>query len=242
MLINGDAKQLEWIGVLFLSQDKVGIDEIARGCDVHSLNQSAFNLPSRLIAKTFLFRLIYGGSDYAYAHDPNFVDAGLSQKQWAKVIEKTYDKYKGLAKWHTKIVQEVVDTSRLEMPTGRVYTFKRLENGEWPRTQILNYPVQGLGADLMAIARVSLMKRLKQAGLISLFICTVHDSILIDAPQEEVATVCKLMYDVFRDIPKNFFRLFNVKFNLPMAVEIQTGKTWGDMIDVNQKEFESYAN
>ncbi len=240
MLINGDARQLEWIGALFLSQDKVGIDEVLSGSDIHSINQHTFSLPSRLIAKTFLFRLIYGGSDYAYANDPNFVDANLSQKQWAKVIEKTYDKYKGLAKWHTKLMQEVVNTSRLEMPTGRVYTFKRTETGDWPRTQILNYPVQGLGADLMAIARVSLMKRMKQAGLTSLFICTVHDSILIDSPQEEVAPVCKLMYDVFRDIPKNFQRLFEIEFNLPMQVEVQVGKTWGDMVDVD-KEF-LYAN
>ncbi len=234
-LINGDAKALEWVCALFLSQDKVGMNEYISGVDIHSVNQHDLHLPSRLIAKTFLFRLIYGGSDYAYANDPSFVDAKLSQKQWAKVIEKTYDKYRDLGKWHIKIVQEVVNTGRLVMPTGREYHFQRMNNGDFPRTKILNYPVQGLGADLLAIARVSLMKRMKRLGLKSLFVCTVHDSILIDAPQEEVAIVCKLMYDVFRDIPLNFQRLFEIEFNLPLKVEVQVGKTWGDMIDIDKE-------
>ena len=56
MLIQCDASQLEWRTVLELSRDQVGIDEILKGEDTHSKNQEAFNLPSRLIAKIFLFR------------------------------------------------------------------------------------------------------------------------------------------------------------------------------------------
>jgi len=236
VLINADAKQLEWVAAVFLSQDKVAIDEINNGIDIHHVNQHHLKLPSRLIAKIYLFRLIFGGSDYAYANDPDFRDAGLSQRQWAEVIERTYDKYKGLAQWHTNLMREVVDTGHLKICTGRVYSYKKDKNGEWPRTIILNYPVQGLGAELMAIARVSLMRRMKQAGLTSLFICTVHDSILIDAPNEEVDIVCRMLYDVFADIPANFQRLFEIEFNLPMRVEVQVGMTWGDMKDVDKEK------
>jgi len=62
MLINIDVKALEWCCYLFLSQDKVGIDEWQgviddpTKYDIHKANQAAFNLPSRLIAKVFLFR------------------------------------------------------------------------------------------------------------------------------------------------------------------------------------------
>jgi DNA polymerase I-like protein with 3'-5' exonuclease and polymerase domains len=239
MLINADAKQLEWIAALFLCQDEVGIAEINAGVDIHGVNEHDLKLPDRLTAKKYLFRLIFGGSDFAYANDPDFADAGLNQKQWAAVIERTYDKYKGLARWHTSLMQQVSTTGRLEMPTGRVYLYKKepKNNGswEWPRTTILNYPVQGLGADLMAIARVSLMRQMKRLGLTSLFICTVHDSILIDAIPEEVDTICRLLYTVFEEIPRNFQRLFEIEFNLPMRVEIQTGMTWGDMQDVNKE-------
>ena len=72
MLLNADAKQLEWICAAYLSQDKVAIKEILGQIDQHKDNQKRFGLPSRLIAKTFVFRLIYGGGAYSYANDPNF--------------------------------------------------------------------------------------------------------------------------------------------------------------------------
>ena len=229
MLVNSDAKALEWVCALFLSQDPTGIKEYKDGVDVHAANREAFNLPSRLIAKTYLFRLIYGGSAFAYAHDPDFASASSSERYWQSVIDKTYLKYKGLGAWHTKLMQEVVNSGRLVMPTGRVYSFKREQGKDFPRTQILNYPVQGLGADLMSIARVSLYRRMHQANLKSLLVCTIHDSILVDGPEEEVAKVVQLMYDVFRDIPLNFKRLFGIDFNLPVRCEIETGPNWGAM-------------
>lgn len=56
MLIQADASQLEFRVAVELSQDQVGIKEILEGQDTHSLNQAAFNLPSRLISKIYLFR------------------------------------------------------------------------------------------------------------------------------------------------------------------------------------------
>lgn len=56
MLVNCDAKALEWLGVAYLSKDKVAYDEIRNNVDQHTANQERFGLPSRLIAKTFVFR------------------------------------------------------------------------------------------------------------------------------------------------------------------------------------------
>lgn len=56
MILHGDAKSLEWVGIVYLSQDKVGIKELWEGFDNHSDNQQRFGLPSRLIAKKFVFR------------------------------------------------------------------------------------------------------------------------------------------------------------------------------------------
>lgn len=49
-------KALEWVVGTFLSKDKVAFEEIWNKVDQHSLNQKAFGLPSRLIAKKFVFR------------------------------------------------------------------------------------------------------------------------------------------------------------------------------------------
>ena len=162
MLLQADAKQLEWVGATYLSQDKTALDEIWASVDQHADNQERFGLPSRLIAKTFVFRLIYGGSSYSYANDPNFRDIG-NETFWQNVIDEFYKKYSGLKQWHDKIMEDAKRDRKLVMPTGRVYAYEpdiRFGRAEWPRTKILNYPVQGLGADLMAIARVSLRNRL----------------------------------------------------------------------------------
>jgi DNA polymerase-1 len=232
MLIQGDASALEWRCASFLSQDEVASKEIWNNVDQHSDNQNRFGLPSRLIAKTFVFRLIYGGSAYSYANDPNFAEVSKSEKFWEKVIEEFYLKYKGLHRWHIKLMQEATTTKKVSLPTGRIYEFEpTLRNGQrvFPRTTILNYPVQGLGADLMTIARVSLFNRMKGKFNDAKLVNTVHDSIIIDCDDKHTDELSQMMLDVFEDVPKNFQKLFGVEFNLPMKAEVQVGNNWKDM-------------
>jgi DNA polymerase I-like protein with 3'-5' exonuclease and polymerase domains len=122
---------------------------------------------------------------------------------------------------------------RIEMPTGRVYKFEpevKYGKVKFPRTKILNYPVQGLGADLMALARVSLRNRLKDKEGV-LMVNTVHDSIILDVDINKIScyNISKIVNDCFTDVPKNFHKLFGQEFNLPMRVEIQVGPNWKDM-------------
>lgn len=232
MIVQADAKSLEWVVGAYLSQDKVAIDEIWNEIDQHSLNQKAFNLPTRLIAKTFVFRLMYGGSAYSYANDPDFTSVSTSEKFWQKVIDKFYEKYSGLAKWHTEIVQQVTLSGQLVMPTGRVYTYERNKRGEWPVTTIKNYPVQGLGADIMAIARVSFNKRFSAAGIKGLQVNTVHDSIVCDVEESEIIPVTKLFHEVFADLPANFEKMFKTPFNLPLRCEVSAGPNMKDTKEI----------
>jgi DNA polymerase I len=232
MLIEADAKALEWLGAVYLSKDKTGYDEIRQGIDQHSDNQARFRLPSRLVAKTFVFRLIYGGTAYAYANDPEFTHVSKSDKYWQDIIDQFYGKYQGLHRWHSGLMREVIRTGQLVMPTGRVYKYERNERNEWPRTTILNYPVQGLGADLMAIARCSLFKRIKKLDILCDFISTVHDSIILDTPEDNVPRVLQVINDVWRDLPKNFEVLFKVPFDLPCRVECKVGPDWGSTKEI----------
>ena len=237
MLLNADAKQLEWVGAAYLSQDRTAIKEILNEVDQHSDNQKRFGLPDRLTAKTFVFRLIYGGSAYSYSMDHNFKDIG-NESFWQDVIDEFYKKYDGLKKWHEEILFRAKRDQYLIMPTGRRYDYppelSSLGKVKYPRTRILNYPVQGLGADLMSIARVSLRNRLKDKTGIQL-INTVHDSIMLDFDTKvwDNNSIVSLVDTCFNDVPDNFEKLFGKKFNLPMRVECQIGETWGNMETVN---------
>jgi DNA polymerase I-like protein with 3'-5' exonuclease and polymerase domains len=234
-------KSLELVTAAYLSRDPTLTEEIKNGVDIHASNQTRFNLPERVTAKTFVFRLIYGGQAYSYAHDPAFNHISKSQKYWQRVIDDFYNKYPTIAQWHQGLVKTVLETGQYVAPTGRAYTFPRADvaHREWFwRPKILNYPVQGLGADLVAIGRVTMWKRLRAAGLPVLFQSTVHDSIDIDVDRPEevcynsrvgeksrLETVVSIVKQSIIDIPTNFYRLFGVPFDLPLNSEVSVGPT-----------------
>lgn len=237
-IVQADAKGLEVFCGAYLSQDKVLMQELRDGLDIHGINQrEVLNLGSheegRLIAKIFIFRLMYGGSAYSYAHDPDFMGVSSSEKHWQKIIDAFYEKYKGFRDWHTHILREATTKGYLLMPTGRRYNFKLSRNWrgelEAPQTIIKNYPVQGLGADVMSIARVSFKRRFDAANIEGEAVNTVHDSIVCDVPSVEVLRVADLFNAVFDDLPRNFNNVFGVEFNLPLRCEVKVGPNMMEM-------------
>lgn len=127
-------------------------------------------------------------------------------------------------------MQEASTTGRIVNPyTGRTYEYERNWKGDWPETTIKNYIVQGFAADLMAIARVSFARRFSVVGCV---VNTVHDSIVVDVPVEEVERVVKLFHEVFRDLPANFERVFKKQFNLPLRCEVSVGPNMSDLEEV----------
>ena len=232
MLLQADASALEIRVAAYLSQDEVLINEIINGVDLHTDNQEKFGLPSRLIAKILNFRILYGGNEFSFANDPDFTSISTSKAYWKDVVDAYYDKYRGIGAWHTKIIREVVETNKLVAPTGREYYFQKF-GGQYKDTQIKNYAVQGTGADLMALARVSAHNRLKKLGYGDkcLLVNTVHDSIILDfdARYCDLNVLSNLFHSVFKDLPSNFEKMFGVEFNVPMACEIQYGNNWSDM-------------
>ena len=224
---------MEWVCCVWFAQDPVGMQEILDNADVHSLNQERFKLPTRTIAKIFLFRLIYGGSAWSYVYDPEFNWVSNKVSFWQKVIDEFYEKYKGVAALHKRWVNEVITTGGLVMPTGRMYKFTPYsKNGElkWPVTQIVNYPVQGLGHDLVTISRVSLFRRCFHFSNRSFkLLSTVHDSIVLDSTSEILPKIIPIVDDVFNFIPSNFWNLFGVEFNLPTRYEISIGPNMKDL-------------
>lgn len=178
---------------------------------------------------------MYGGSAYSYAHDPDFTDVSSSEKFWQKVIDAFYEKYYGFRNWHSEIVQTAVRDGKLIMPTGRIYEFEleRDYKGELkaPETVIKNYPVQGLGADMMSIARVSFMRRFKDAGINGILVNSVHDSIVCDVHASSVKQTAEIFHSVFNDLPSNYNRIFGAQFDLPMTCEVGVGNNMKELTE-----------
>jgi len=221
--------------------------------DTHSVNQETFGLPSRLIAKIYVFRQIFADSysemgfsrpAYAYANDPDFQTVSKSIKFWTKVTEKFYNKYKGMYQHGLRLIDEVARTGQLVNPTGRIYSFSRVANrrGELdlPRTQILNYPVQGLAAELMCLARVVLRKRIRRdyKGETILLINTVHDDIQLDLPNDSdlCYNICIECENVMSDLPRLFEEYYGVPWDVPMGGEAFYGKNMHDLEQFHRGE------
>lgn len=220
---------LEWRVVVHNSADKTGIKEILEGIDFHSDNQKKFKLPSRLIAKVFLFRAIFKGSAFAYSVDNDFKHLG-NQKYWQGVIDRFYEKYDGIYAYHERLEKEAINTGRIVSESGRVYIFEpTMKRGRivWPINDIVNYPVQGFAADLVKLARISAFNRLKsyrENGTV-LFVNTVHDSLKLDMnlSLKEAIEVGKIVRSSFQDIPKNYQRIFGKQLLVPMDADFKVG-------------------
>lgn len=233
MLIQCDAAQLEWRTILQLAQDEVGIQEVLDKADAHSLNQVAFQLPSRLIAKIYLFRTIFRGSGWSFANDPDFMHVSSNPKYWDAVNGKFFAKYHGIDACHKAWAEEVISTGKIQGPLGRAWSIgmgrDKYGNIKIPWTLLSNYPVQGTGADIMMLARLMSYKRIKKAKIKCKWVSTVHDSIVLDAPESELEEIATIFHNVFADIPNTIYKNFGYVWNVPMTCECKWGMNMKDM-------------
>jgi DNA polymerase I-like protein with 3'-5' exonuclease and polymerase domains len=230
MLIQIDAAQLEWRVLAWLAGDSVALREINDGIDFHAENQALFGLPSRLIAKIYLFRTIYRGSGWSFANDSNFMGVSQDSDFWDDLNEKFYRKYKGIDQCHLRWGQTVAAKKPIISPFGREWLVDLKPDGSLPWTVLTNYPVQGTGADIMMIARISLMRRLRNLlSTRALLVSTVHDSIVLDCPTEEVPSIGGLAVDVFNDIPGNVKKLYGIDLPCPFPGEVKVGYNLKEM-------------
>lgn len=246
MLIQADASQLEWRTLLYLAQDQIGIKEVLEKQDAHSLNQVAFDLPSRLIAKIYLFRTIYRGTGWSFANDPDFMHVSSDPKFWDAVGQKFYSKYDGIDRCHNSWMHSVMAGRSIVGPFGRDWTVepkinRRTGAREIPWTTLTNYPVQGTGADIMMLARISFSNRLDRIRYTLhgdvILISTVHDSIVVDVKDErDIQNIVNLFHQVFDDIPTNIRKLFGIDWNVPMDCECKIGLNMKDMKKVTRTD------
>jgi DNA polymerase I-like protein with 3'-5' exonuclease and polymerase domains len=221
MLISADVKGLEVVTAAWLSNDNTLRQEIVDGVDIHQANQDVFNLPTRLVAKRFKFKMIYGGTAPGFTNDPDLKITGFSQKKWEQVIEDYYTKYSGIARWHSDIINEVISTGFLEIPSGRVFDYRQLlQYQDWYYLpKIKNYPVQGFGADIVKIARISLARRWQpEYGKL---VNTIHDSIVLDSPANSWYNISTVVKEVFKDLPTNLSKMYQIDWDLPIGVEFK---------------------
>lgn len=82
------------------------------------------------------------------------------------------------------------------------------------------------------LARLQAAKLFREKSLRSLLVSTIHDSIVADAPYEEVEVVARILNAAVESVPLLSRQCFGYAFSLPMTAEVQFGPNKADMIDV----------
>ena len=83
----------------------------------------------------------------------------------------------------------------------------------------LNAPIQGTAADIIKLAMLKTSDGLREAGLSARMVLTVHDELIFEVPDEELAATTSAV----RSLMEQAYPL-----DVPLKVDIAAGRSWAD--------------
>tara|TARA_R110001606_G_scaffold384729_1_gene547800 strand:- start:985 stop:3033 length:2049 start_codon:yes stop_codon:yes gene_type:complete len=226
-ICEADFAQLEFRTAAYLAQDKIAMDEINTGFDVHSYTakviSDAGQPTTRQQAKEHTFAPLFGATGY-----------GRSKAEEAYYIQ-FIAKYKGVAAWHKNLGEEAMRFNKITNVSGRQYAFPdiaRRSNGSVTHfTMIKNYPVQGFATgDVVPVVLNEMYKRLE--SMQSCLVNTVHDSMVIDIHPDETEKVLGMINDMNEGLTDLVESVYGIRMNVPLLLEAKIGPNWLDTVDV----------
>ena len=227
-LVEIDYSQLEFRVAGILATDETVKREVESGFDVHAYTAKVLTdngeATDRGAAKASTFRPLYGGTQGTPAQQIYF--------------KEFFGKYQGIFKWHDKLQNEAIATKVVTTATGRQFSFpdcqrNRSGNANF-KTQIVNYPVQSVAtAEIVPLGVILLFNKLKEKGLQSVVINTVHDSVLIDTHPDEIDIVKEVGPQCLLDAQDEAKKRFGLPDYIPLEVEMSYGKNWMDQENLN---------
>jgi len=244
-ILQWDLSQIEWRVAAVLSNDQEMIHEINNLIDQHikacvDLMELPFKDKSdpesknnRNHAKTFNFRMIYGGSFWGFFLDPKM--PRFSKKKWIRIVERFFEKYFGLKSWHDRNISTVQkQKGKLRVETGRWFQLHKEQqrDGTWAyrEQQIKNYPVQGVaGGDVLPMFLVILRRAMIKIGFKSKMILTVHDSVVFDCVEKEREALTKLCIGITKSLPRRLEAYFGMNFPVRLDGEAEYGPNYGKL-------------
>ena len=251
-ILQVDLSQIEWRDAAWQSQDKEMIREINSGVDQHiracvDLMELPFvnkadpeSKANRNHAKIFNFRMIYGGGFWGFYLDQKM--PRFSKAKWQRICSDFFVKYPDLKTWQDRNIETVIKNNGwLQIPTGRKFKFRKgkVKNGVawYADTQIKNYPIQGnSGGNILPLLCVVIRRGIRNMGLVSKMILTVHDSIVFDVKHEELKKLLRLCEIVFKNLDKYISDYFEVDWNVRLDGECEYGRTYGSLKAVSSAD------
>jgi len=226
VLIAADYSQIELRIVACLANDESMLNSFKKDEDIHTRTASEiFNIPlnkvtsaERRAAKTVNFGVLYGQSPYGLSQT-----LGIDQKVAADYINKYFIKHPGIMNYCNR----VIDIAHKEGKVETLFGFPRaLPNINSPYRNLadseermaINTPVQGTAAEVLKLAMIELDKKLNNKDGARMLL-TVHDELVIEAPEKMAEEISKLVKEVMENV---------IKLCIPLKAEVGFGKNWAE--------------
>jgi DNA polymerase I len=227
VLLSADYSQVELRILAHISQDESLIETFRRGADIHRATASKmFNIPEdeltaeqRRAAKTINFGVLYGMSAFRLSNE-----LGISGQQAKDWIEAYFARYPKIQEYLDRTLADARSTGKVTTLFGRVRYIPEIHNRSFTvrgnaERMATNAPIQGTAADILKMAMIALEDRLTAHGAGARMLLTVHDEIVIEAPETSAADVAGIVKETMEGV---------FPLAVPLAVDAHWGKSWYD--------------
>jgi DNA polymerase-1 len=228
-LLSVDYSQIELRIVAHMSGDEGMQAAFRAGQDIHATTAAAiYSIPldkvtkdQRRHAKAINFGLIYGMSAFGLTRS---TDLTLAEAE--DFVTAYFEKFPGVKRYLDGIRKSAAADGYVETLLGRRRYFpalkgqtnRNLKNRE--EREAINAPIQGTAADIMKIAMLRIPPALEKAKLKGKMLLQVHDELVLECPQAELAEMVRVVKQVMESA---------YPLNIPLETEARAGQNWGEM-------------
>jgi DNA polymerase-1 len=235
VLIESDLKQIEYRILAHYVNDDRQIQDIVDGLDIHRLIASeSYGIPEEQVtkeqrenAKSVTFGVPYGRSSYSLA-----AEFGMGVDEAEDFRKALLNRYPKVFKWIEATIKHAKNVKYIKTYFGRIrflpnMDHKDVKKAEAETRKVIATCIQGTAADVLATYMINIRQRLLDMNSKAKMVLTVHDSLFLDTPKEEVPAITAMLREEM-ERPIEGIRV-------PIATELQIGARWGSMVDYNEE-------
>lgn len=223
-LISADYSQIELRIMAHLSEDPGLVDAFRHNADIHTATaaevfgkaRDQVTPNDRRIAKVINFGLIYGMSAFGLAKN-----LGIDRQDAKNYITKYFARYPGVRDYMDRIKALADRQGYVETALGRRLWLPDMRAGGMRRAAAeraaINAPMQGSAADLIKLSMIAVQKWIEDKKLKSKLILQIHDELIMEVPEDEVALVTENLPKIMDSV---------VTLHVPLIAEVGSGDNW----------------
>ncbi len=226
-IVSADYSQIELRIMAHLSGDAGLLRAFANGEDIHRATAAevfgtgldGVSSEQRRYAKVINFGLIYGMSAFGLASQLS-IERGAAQQY----IDLYFARYPGVKQYMDNTRLQAKEQGYVETVFGRRLWLPEINGANGMRRQAaeraaINAPMQGTAADLIKLAMIAVQGWLEQEKLRSRLIMQVHDELVLEVPEQELAHVKEKLRELMCRV---------AELKVPLEVGLEEGKNWDE--------------